>query len=46
MSKPIKLTKELKDQALKEFKDSLNKLKMSDGKVSYNKSFTKRMRKP
>ena len=40
MSKPIKLTKELKDQALKEFKDSLNKLKMSDGKVSYNKSFT------
>lgn len=40
MSKPIKLTEELKKQALAEFEKTLAGLKMSDGKISYNKNFT------
>lgn len=40
MSRPIYLTDELKKQALEEFTKTLAGLKMSDGKVSYNKSFT------
>lgn len=40
MSRPIYLTEELKRQALEEFSKSLASLKMSDGKVTYNKSFT------
>ena len=40
MSKPIKLTPELRQQAIDEFSEALVKMKMSDGKVSYNKNFT------
>lgn len=40
MSKPIKLTKELKESAIAEFKSYLEKIRSSDGKVSYSKSFT------
>lgn len=40
MSKPIRLTDELKKQALEEFMKALDGLKMSDGKVAYNKNFT------
>ena len=40
MSRPIYLTEELKRQALEEFSKTLASLKMSDGKVTYNKSFT------
>lgn len=39
MSKPIKLTDALKEQALEEFKKELESLKMSDGKISYSKNF-------
>lgn len=40
MSKPIKLTPELKQQAVAEFAKTLAEMKMSDGKVSYSKNFT------
>lgn len=40
MSKPIKLTPELKQQAVAEFAKTLSEMKMSDGKVSYSKNFT------
>lgn len=40
MSKPIKLTDELKQAAVEEFAKTLAGLKMSDGKVSYTKNFT------
>lgn len=40
MSKPIKLTEELKKSAVAEFAEQLSKLKMADGKISYNKNFT------
>lgn len=40
MSKPIKLTDELKEMALAEFEKTLNALKMTDGKISYSKNFT------
>lgn len=40
MSKPIKLTPELKQQAVQEFAESLTKMKMANGKVSYSKNFT------
>lgn len=39
MSKPIKLTEKLKNQAVKEFESALSKMKLSDGKVSYTKGF-------
>ena len=39
MPRPIVLTKEMKQQALKDFNAMLNDVKMSDGKFSYNKSF-------
>ena len=38
--KPIKLTQELIDQMTQEFARSLAKLNMSDGKVTYTKTFT------
>ena len=40
MAKPIKLTDELRQQALAEFAKTLFGMKMADGKVSYNKNFT------
>lgn len=40
MSKPIKLTDELRQQAIAEFSKTLASTKMSDGKISYNKNFT------
>lgn len=40
MSKPIKLTPELKQQAVQEFAKTLSEMKMADGKLSYNKNFT------
>lgn len=40
MPKPIKLTQKLKEDAIKEFAEAIEKAKMSDGKVSYSKSFT------
>lgn len=40
MAKPIKLTEELKKQALEEFAKTLAGIKMADGKISYNKNFT------
>lgn len=40
MSKPIKLTSELKNLAVQEFAKALADLKMADGKVSYSKNFT------
>ena len=40
MTKPIKLTPELKQQAVAEFAKTLAEMKMSDGKVSYSKNFT------
>lgn len=39
MSKPIKLTEKLKNQAVKEFETALSKMKLSDGKVNYTKGF-------
>ena len=39
MSRPIKLTENLKKQAIKEFEASLSNLKMSDGKINYSKNF-------
>ena len=39
MSRPITLTDDIKKQALEEFAETLNKAKMSDGKISYNLSF-------
>jgi hypothetical protein len=39
MSKPIRITDDLKKQAQKEFKALLDDLKMSDGEISYSKSF-------
>ena len=39
MSRPIILTKKMKQQALKDFNAVLNDAKMSDGTFSYNKSF-------
>lgn len=40
MSKPIKLTPELKQQAVQEFAKALSEMKMADGKLSYSKNFT------
>jgi len=40
MPKPIFLTKELKEQAIEEFRLAVESAKMSDGKFSYNKNFT------
>lgn len=40
MSRPIRLTEDLKKQAIEEFMKALDGLKMSDGKVVYNKNFT------
>lgn len=40
MSKPIKLTQELKQQAVAEFAEALAGMKMADGKVNYSKNFT------
>lgn len=40
MSKPIKLTEELRQQAIEEFAQTLSKVKMADGKICYNKNFT------
>lgn len=40
MSKPIKLTPELKEQAVQEFAKALSEMKMADGKLSYSKNFT------
>ena len=39
MSKPIKLTPELKQQAVQEFAKALSEMKMADGKLSYSKIF-------
>jgi hypothetical protein len=39
VSKPIRITDDLKKQAQKEFKALLDDLKMSDGEISYSKSF-------
>ena len=39
MSKPIRITDKLKKQAQAEFKALLDDLKMSDGEISYSKSF-------
>lgn len=38
--KPIKLTQELIQQMTAEFSEALTKIKLSDGKVTYSKSFT------
>lgn len=40
MSKPIKLTEELKQSAIEEFIKSISTMKMADGKINYNKNFT------
>lgn len=40
MSRPIVLTEQLFNQAVEEFKTSLSNMKMSEGKITYNKSFT------
>lgn len=40
MSKPIRLTEELKNSAIAEFVESVSKMKMADGRINYNKSFT------
>lgn len=40
MARPIKLTKELIEQMGREFMENLATAKLSDGKVSYTKSFT------
>ncbi len=40
MSKPIKLTEELKNSAIAEFVESISKMKMADGRINYNKTFT------
>lgn len=40
MSKPIKITKKIKESALKEFAIALDNIKMSNGKISYNKTFS------
>lgn len=40
MSKLIKLTPELKQQAVQEFAKALSEMKMADGKLSYSKNFT------
>lgn len=40
MSKPIKLTDELKKSAIEEFIRSISSMKMADGKINYNKNFT------
>ena len=40
MSKPIKLTEELRKSALEEFANSLQKAKMADGEIVYRKNFT------
>lgn len=40
MSRPIKLTPELKQQAVQEFAKVLSEMKMADGKLSYSKNFT------
>lgn len=40
MSKPIKLTDELKQDAITEFAKAISAMKMSDGKVNYSKNFT------
>ena len=37
MSKPIKITPEYREQALREFAEALLRMKMSDGKISYSK---------
>jgi hypothetical protein len=42
MSKPIRITDDLKNQAQAEFKALLDGLKMSDGEISYSKSFKNR----
>jgi hypothetical protein len=39
MSKPIRITDEMKEQAQVEFGELLNGLKMSDGEIRYSKSF-------
>lgn len=39
MSRPIILTEDIKNQIKEEFSESLDKLKMSDGKLNYSKSF-------
>lgn len=40
MSRPIRLTEDLMKKAIEEFRASLAGMKMSNGKVSYTKSFT------
>ena len=40
MSRPIKLTDELRQSAMEEFEKTLLKAKMADGKFVFNKSFT------
>lgn len=40
MSKPIKFTEALKEQAINEFIKSIESMKMSDGKISYSKIFS------
>lgn len=45
MAKIIRLTPECIEQARKEFEESLTKLKLSDGKISFTKSFTSIERK-
>lgn len=37
MSKPIKITPEYREQALREFAEALLRMKMSDGKISYTR---------
>ena len=39
MPRPIVFTEEMKQQARKDFEEILNDLKMSDGKLRYNKSY-------
>ncbi len=39
MSKPIRITDEMKQKAQTEFAEMLANMKMSDGKISYSKSF-------
>lgn len=38
MSKPIKITDEIRDKLIREFRNSILKSKLSDGKISYNAS--------
>ena len=39
MPRPIIMTDDMKQQALADFTETLNSIKMSDGKLSYNRSF-------